>query len=231
MKRIPKEIEKQIIELRNEGFTTAHLMEKFNLTHRDIEGVIAKHRKKKGTYNLDHIEEKYIVNAELFEEVKPETVLDLFCGTGRFWHTNYSDKAKVIDNDTEKNIPCLLHCDALELLRLFKKMGTTFDMVDVDPYGCSGEYIELAIQVAKKALVITDGSIKKVFRTPNLCKGFMQNHYGIDKPLKRDAFNDVIEHIIKVAHEKYHKRLTVFTYLPKWKTCDRVWFTIEEEDN
>lgn len=224
---LTKEEIDEIIQLKEEGFTEAHLSKKFNVSRRQIEKVSRDIRINSDTYNGDHIQDKYEINREVFNIVRPKTILDPFCGVKQFWRNEYGKYSTIVDNDVNSRIKCDMHKDAKTLLNTLISINSSFDLVDIDPFKHTWKYIIPGIQLAQKALIITDCSIKSSIRFPDRVD-LLRKRYGIDKDLVYDGFKYyVIPRIIEIAKKEYNKDLSLYYHLP-WRTGDRAWFIVKE---
>lgn len=219
--------EKDIIKVSlEEGFTIKVIAERLNKSIETTKNLIGEYKKLTNTYNKDHIIEKHNLNLDFYYEVKPKDILDLFAGISRFWYTQCSEESTVIDNDTDTKISSMLHIDAAELLKAYSLSGKTFDLVDIDPYGCPAELIRDSIKVSSKGLIITFGE-KKSERFPNKFKKEYAPKYGIELPEDRKlTFTDILNKIISIGIEE-GKYLELYAYC-SWKTCNRAYFIIHQ---
>ena len=84
MEQAPREYTDQELEwikkLRSEGYTMKEIAKSVDRTHDAIKIKLKRLQKKEGTYNEKHQEEKYETNKRFMEELKPKTILDLYCG-------------------------------------------------------------------------------------------------------------------------------------------------------
>ena len=103
--------------------------------------------KKNGSYNKQHIEDKYNTNREFMELIHPKTVLDLYCWENMRWANNCN--ANVYSNDKNKEIPCEYHEDAERLITKLWLEWEKFDVIDLDPYWSAFECFDKAIRMSR----------------------------------------------------------------------------------
>ena len=218
---------KEIIELKEEGFSYKHLSKKYGYSEDLIKSWVTKQKKQTNTYNEDHIDEKYYINSEFFNAVNPESILDLYCGRNRFWATNYGSECKVISNDAledkEAKPDYKMNIKADQLLQAYLMVDKHFDLIDIDPYGSPKECIEAGIKLADKGLIITFGDFKnycKRFSTDK--KNLFKELYGINLSKKEVTIEHVAEYVIKLSDNK----LKVWDIV-SWRYCDRIYFIKE----
>lgn len=172
--------------------------------------------KKQNTYNSSHVEEKYNLNKEFLETIKPKTILDCYCGVKSFYK-----ELGAVTNDIDKNIEAMYHTDAFKLLCKMYIDNESFDLIDLDPFGSAYDCFDLAIKMAKKGLAITLGELghKRWKRLD-----FVERYYDI-KSLEEFNIDNLIEHIQQIGLRN-KKTLTVYKKV-EWKNTGRVYFTIE----
>ena len=222
-----KNIIKEIIELKEEGFSYKHLSRKYDYSEELIKSWVSKQRKQTNTYNSDHLEEKYQINSEFFNVINPKSILDLYCGRNRFWASNYGTKCKVISNDTlvdkDARPDYKMNIKADQLLQAYLMVDKHFDLIDIDPYGSPRECIEAGIKLADKGLIITFGDFKnccKRFSTEE--KNLFYEYYGIDLPKKKITIDHMAEYVIKLSNYKFK-----VWDISSWRYCDRIYFIKE----
>ena len=219
---------KEIIELKEEGFSYRHLSKKYGYSEELIKSWVSKYKKQNNTYNSDHIEEKYEINKDFFEAIKPDTILDLFCGRNRFWANNYGSKCKVISNDNLKDRKAdpdyKMTMNADQLLQAYLVVDKHFDLIDIDPYGSPRECIEAGVKLADKGLIITFGDFKTKKRFSSDIQNLFYETYGINLPKERITIEHLANFVTKLSNDKFK----VWGYV-NWRYCDRVYF-IRKED-
>lgn len=212
-----KEEEQWCLSLKEKGFSYKDIAVSVN---RDFTSVALKMKrlgKKNNSYNKKHVQEKYHLNNAFLEEIQPDSVLDVFCGSKKF----YSDKVKkVVTNDADEFIEADYNLDALKLLCLLYYQDKKFDLVDLDPFGSAYDCFDLAIKMARKGLVITLGEMGHL-RFKRL--DFVSRYYGIDN-IEEFSSDTIIEHIQKLGL-KNKKELVVFKKID-WNGISRVWFYV-----
>ena len=154
-------------------------------------------KKKYGEYNDPHREEKYRKNEMFIKLFNNEhlTILDCFCGKTKFYN-NLSKN--VHNNDINKEIKCDTNLDANNLLEKFIVERKKFDIVDLDPYGACILYLENALQVATKGLIMTLGEYghKRWNRLD-----FISKHYDITN-IEDLTIDNLISQIVEKAKNK-----------------------------
>lgn len=207
------------------GYANKVIAEELGCSVDQIKYKLSGIRKKDNTYNSDHVEEKYSINTDFFWDINPKSILDPFCGIKRFWKQFESKEVVVVDNDKEQKFSADFHEDAKKLLKTMFKLKVKFDMVDIDPYGDCFSCIDLAIQIAEKGLIITNGFLKNNrFESKKGKNSFFRINYG-------DSFIPTCEGLENYIIERaraFGKKLTVYAHCPKWKNCDRIWFIVEK---
>lgn len=207
-------------DLINSGYTLYHISKKYDITITQAKSILSKYKKESNTYNVDHIKVKYQINNEFFHCIKPKTILDLFCGRNRYWATNFGDKSLVISNDLLEdkfaNPDPGYNIDANILMNNFIANNECFDLVDVDPYNSPAEFIDSAIKLAVKGLIITFGDLPNVKRFKKY--DYFYKHYGITDSIENINIQSLAEYLV----EKTNNRFEIFEAY-SWKTCGRVY--------
>lgn len=208
---------KKLIE---EGYSNKEIAVSLNRSETSVSIKVKRLGKKQNTYNQKHIEEKYKLNALFVEEIKPKTILDLYCGINSYY-TSFAKPLKVITNDIDKNIKADYHEDAFKLICKLYYENQKYDLVDLDPFGSAYDCFDIAIKMAKKGLIITLGELghKRWKRLD-----YVGSHYEIEK-LEDFTIENLIKHIQKIGL-KNKKKLNVWKY-QEWQNIGRVYFTIE----
>jgi N2,N2-dimethylguanosine tRNA methyltransferase len=209
-----------MVELRDEGYKVREIAESIDRDYTVTSLQMKRIMKKLGRYNTTHLERKYEANREYIKHVNPSTVLDAYCGSYKFYTTEFPN-ITTTTNDSDKKVEADYNMEALKLLKKLDKEGKTFDVVDLDPYGSAVECFELAIKLATKGLVITLGEMghKRWKRLD-----FISKHYDIHT-LEDFTLDNLVRDIIKIA-EKQGKTLEVYER-SNWRNINRVWFIIK----
>ena len=211
----PREIE--WLELKaSQGFSAKEIAYSMDRTHTSVAIKIKRLSKKENTYNSKHIEEKYLINDSFLEEIKPNTILDLYTGKKNFYK-NYN----VTTNDIDENIDVEYHKDAFKLICELYAQGKKYDLIDLDPFGSAYDCFDLAIKMASKGICITLGELghKRWKRLD-----FVKTHYDINK-IEDFTILNLISYIQKIGLRN-KKKLIIFDY-KEWQNIGRVWFKIE----
>ena len=218
----------EIIDLKKEGFTYEHIAKKFNYSIGYIKQVISRYKKDKNLYNEDHRKIKYELNKEFFKEIKPKSILDLFCGENRFWDSTYGKRCKVISNDSLESKNAKpdpgMTLKANLLLQAYSSVNYKFDLIDIDPYGSPISCLENGIKLAKKGLIVTFGDYKNFKRYSNKYRNHFKVFYNIDLPKEEITINNLIDYVINLS-----KGTLEVWYVASWKTCDRIYFIKKKE--
>jgi hypothetical protein len=179
------------------------------------------------TYNQKHIIDKYSINHMFAHLIRPNTILDLCCGTENFWNILSEESEcplqfEVLTNDKNKNIQADMHKDApLAIAELYSK-NMKFDLIDIDTFGSPYDSIDLAIRIAKKGLILTLGELgHKRFKRLD----FVRDHYRITS-LKDFTTENIIKEIQRMA--RCHKKQLIPIVIREYKGISRVWFKIEK---
>ncbi len=220
-----KEIE-WIKNLADMGYSTIEIADSVDRTPVAVSIKLKRISKKNDTYNLGHLEEKYELNRAFLEEIKPKSILDLYCGVKSFY-TDSGIKSiykglNVTTNDIDENIEADYHKDAFKLICELYSNNKKYDLIDLDPYGSAYDSFDLAIKMAKKGLVITLGELghKRWKRLD-----YVKYHYGINS-LEEFTIENLIEEIIKIG-KRNKKNLIVWKYA-EWRNIGRVYFKVED---
>ena len=203
--------------LMEQGYTNKEIAVSIDRTEISTQIKIKRLGKKDRTYNEEHREEKYRINDEFIQHIKPSSCIDVYAGARSY----YEGKCCVIANDKDEKAETLYHMDALKFCCYLYEKNRTDDIVDLDPFGSAYDCFDLAIKMAKKGLVITFGELghKRWKRLD-----FVSRHYGI-KTLEDFTLDNLIEHVQMIG-QRNKKSLQVFAKR-EWRNIGRVWFTIE----
>lgn len=218
----PRKWTKEEIEwtkkLINEGYSNKEIALSLDRSETSVSIKVKRLSKKQNTYNHKHVEEKYKLNTMFLEEIKPKTILDLYCGVNSF----YKD-LNTTTNDIDKNIEAEYHEDAFKLICKLYYENKKYDLIDLDPFGSAYDCFDLAIKMAKKGLVITLGELghKRWKRLD-----YVGSHYDIDN-LEDFTIENLIEHIQKIGL-KNKKELIIWNY-KEWQNIGRVYFIVKEK--
>lgn len=206
-----------ILSLKQQGFSIRDIAESVGRSETSISIKMKRIGKTNQKYNRNHVAEKYRLNQMFLDEVKPDTILDLYCGTKSFYKG-----MNVTTNDIDKNIEADYHCDSFKLLCELYAQGKKYDLVDLDPFGSAYDCFDLAIKMARKGVVITLGELghKRWKRID-----FVKSHYGIES-MDDFTFDALIEHIQMIGRRN-KKELTIWA-AREWQNIGRVWFTISD---
>lgn len=216
----PREWTKNEIEwvkdMLTQGYSLSEISESTGRSEASLSIKIKRLGKDERTYNREHIYEKYYYNSLFADCVKPETALDLYCGTKQFWK-QYCD---CVTNDKDKAITADYNEPAERLIHKLYYDGNSFDLIDLDPFGSAYECFDLAIKMARKALVITLGELgHKRFKRLD----YVSRYYGIHS-LEDFTAENIIAYIQQIGRRN-KKELTVWD-VKEWKNIARVYFLV-----
>ena len=205
--------------MKDKGFTNAEIAESMGRTETSISIKLKRIGKKVDTYNEKHREEKYATNREFFNAYQPSTILDAYCGTERWWLTNCPQCA-VISNDANKEISATYNLPAEKLVAKLYAEDCSFDLIDLDPFGSAYDCFDLAIRMAKKAIIVTFGEMghKRWKRLD-----FVRRYYGIEN-LSDFATSRLIDEFRRIGWR--HKKDCVPIIVKEWPRISRVYFEI-----
>jgi hypothetical protein len=174
--------------------------------------------KKEGSYNKKHVDEKYKLNQRFFDVIRPETLLDMYCGEKDWWR---GVVPVVTSNDSNKKINADYNEQAERLIHKLYYEGGRFDVIDLDPYGSAYECFDCAIKMAEKGLIVTFGEMgHKRFKRLD----FVSRHYGI-RSLEDFTIENLILEVEKIGRRN-KKRITPIL-IGNWNRISRVYFKIE----
>jgi hypothetical protein len=137
------------------GLSLAEIAKQLNRS----ETALAIKRKRLGkenrTYNDKHKDEKYEANLTYLQALKPKSILDLYAGPKSFYRGLVE---KVVSNDLIYDGHDYKDEAKYVLAQIYAKRER-YDVVDLDPFGSAFDCFELAVQVAKKGLIVTFGEL------------------------------------------------------------------------
>jgi hypothetical protein len=206
-------------KLKSEGVSVPDIAKQLGRTNTSVSIKLKRLTKSDDSYNVAHRDDKYIYNEKFLSVIRPKTVLDVFAGNSFYKNHN---GIMVTDNDKDSKFGCTYSMDAFKLLCKMNYDGAKFDIVDLDPFGSAIDCFDLAINIAKKGIIITLGEMghKRWKRLD-----FVRRWYDINT---LDDFTT--DHIILKLQERalcYKKRITP-VYIRDYKLISRVWFSIED---
>lgn len=206
-------------DLLNKGYTIKEIAESVERTVTSVAIKVKRLGKKDGSYNADHVKEKYEINQKFLDEIDPITALDCYAGEKDFYFDALQYRS--LSNDINRDYDTTYHMDACKLLCKLYSEDNTFDLIDLDPYGSAYDCFDLAIKMAQKAIVITFGELghKRWKRLD-----FVSRYYGITN-LEDFTLQHLIEHVQMIGRR--NKKNLVVCYQKEWRNIARVWFKIE----
>ena len=219
----PREWTDQEIEwiqkMRADGFSNEEIGQSTGRTAVSIQIKLKRIGKTEDTYNEHHLRDKYQCNVEYYNRLKPDTILDMFCGVKSYWRTNTT--AKVTTNDQNDEIAADYHERAEMLIHRLYYEGNKYDVIDLDPYGSAYECFDLAIKMATKGIIITFGELghKRWKRLD-----YVSLYYGITT-LEDFTLKTLVDHCEMIARR--NKKTLVPVISRTWDRIGRVWFEIK----
>ena len=205
---------KWVQDMIQKGFTASQIAESIDRTATSVSIKIKRLGKKDGTYNAEHIDDKYDANDEFLKFIQPNSILDLYSG-----EESYYKGYNITSNDINDSTDADYHMDALECIcRLYP---TKYDLVDLDPYGSAYDCFDLAIKMARKGIIITFGELghKRWKRLD-----FVSRYYGI-KSLEDFTIENLIDHVLMIGRR--NKKNLIPYIIKEWNKIGRVYFVIE----
>ena len=208
-----------LYKMKDMGFSNAEIAKSMGRTEVSIGIKIKRLGKKNGRYNDAHRDEKYAANQLFLDTYKPEDVLDLYCGRESWW-SNHATSGVVETNDIDESVKANNHKPAERLIAELYGRGCTFDLIDLDPFGSAYDCFDLAIRMAKKAIIVTFGEMGHR-RWKRL--DFVRYRYGIDN-LSDFTTERLISEFRRIGLT--HKKELVPVIVKEWPRISRVYFEI-----
>jgi tRNA G26 N,N-dimethylase Trm1 len=214
-----KQEEAWIKKLQKDGYKLNEIAESVGRTPTSVSLKLKRISKKTEKYNDKHRDRKYKVNEQFLELIKPKSVLDAYCGTGKFYNGRVKN---VITNDIDNTIEADYNLEAFKLLCLMNYEGKKFDVVDLDAFGSAYDSFDLSMKIAKKGLIITFGEYghKRWKRLD-----FLRRTYGIES-LEDITVDNMIAEVQRIAAK--NKKVAKVEFIGNYKHIFRVWFSLEE---
>jgi len=172
------------------------------------------------TYNEKHQLQKYLANRKYLNDLKPNSVLDLYAGS-KSYYINKVDS--VTSNDKNKSFNTTYNLNAFDLLCKLYLDKATFDLIDLDPFGSAAENIYLATKLANKGLIVTYGELgHKKFKRLD----YVSKFYNINT-LEDFNLKNLINHTKLIAKQN-KKVLEVHTAYMFYAGLGRVYYKVNE---
>ena len=211
---------KWITDMRKNGYSMSDIALSTGRTEVSISLKMKRLGKKRNTYNTSHVNEKYEINRWYADMLKPDTMLDLYCGEKSFWHNSGLIK-RVFTNDYNNTFNADYHEKAEMLIHKLYYERKSYDVIDLDPFGSAYECFDLAMKMAKKGLIVTFGEFgHKRFRRLD----YVKSRYGISS-YEEFTLENLINGLQNIARQN-KKKLEV-VYAKSWLNIARVWFVIK----
>ena len=209
-----------ITSMRDKGYSNEEIAISTGRTPISISIKLKRLGKKNDTYNEHHLSDKYSLNRDYANIIKPDTLLDLFCGLKSYWR-NSGLVANVTTNDSDETISADYHEKAEMLIHKLYYEGNSYDVVDLDPYGSAFDCFDLAIKMANKGLIVTFGELgHKRFKRID----YVKRYYGIEK-IEDFTLANLVAVLEGIANRNKKHLEVVFSR--SWDRIARVYFRIE----
>ena len=196
--RWTKEEEDWCWKLYKEGYSYKDIAESVGRKENSVSIKMKRLKKANGEYNKKRIEDICNVNDMYMEymnnKYKEVTVLDVFDGLNKY----YSTKGyKVIENNKNTSIKADYNMDGGKLLITLASKNEKMDIVDIDSFGACITYLEDALKIAEKGIILTFGELghKRWKRLD-----FVSKHYNI-KDLEDITLENLIENVLNKAKD------------------------------
>jgi len=172
------------------------------------------------TYNEKHQLQKYLANRKYLNDLKPNSVLDLYAGSKSY----YINKVlNVTSNDKNKSFNTTYNLNAFDLLCKLYLDKKKYDLIDLDPYGSAIENIYLATKLATKGLIVTYGELGHIkFKRLDFVSRFYNIH-----TLNDFTFDNLIKHTKLIAIQN-SKELTIHSAYRFNKNLGRVYYLVND---
>lgn len=172
------------------------------------------------TYNEKHQLQKYLANRKYLDDLKPNSVLDLYAGNKSY----YINKVlNVTSNDKNKSFNTTYNINAFDLLCKLYLDKKKYDLIDLDPYGSAIENIYLATKLATKGLIVTYGELGHIkFKRLDFVSRFYNIH-----TLNDFTFDNLIKHTKLIANQN-SKELTIHSAYRFNKNLGRVYYLVND---
>lgn len=222
VKNIPRQWTNDEIEwclrLRNEGYSVTEIADSIGRDKVSTSIKLKRLTKKDNTYNQEHLTDKYALNEEFYNLIKPTSILDVYSGVKQYW----ANKGVLcISNDIDTSLNADYHMDALKFVCQEYLGGRRYDLIDLDPYGSAFDCFDLVLKMADKGLIVTYGELgHKRFKRLD----YVRNSYEID-----DLTDFTIDNMILKTQEiarHNHKELIVYK-VGNWRNISRVYYMIK----
>jgi len=172
------------------------------------------------TYNEKHQLQKYLANRKYLDDLKPNSVLDLYAGS-KSYYINKVDS--VTSNDKNKSFNTTYNLNAFDLLCKLYLDKKKYDLIDLDPYGSAIENIYLATKLATKGLIVTYGELGHIkFKRLDFVSRFYNIH-----TLNDFTFDNLIKHTKLIAIQN-SKELTIHSAYRFNKNLGRVYYLVND---
>ena len=219
-RRWTKEEVNMLKKYSDQNKTAKDLAKELNRTETSVYLKIKRLALDNNTYNQKHQLPKYLANRKYLDDLKPNSVLDLYAGNKSY----YVDKvSNVISNDKNKNFNTTYNLNAFDLLCKLYLSKKKYDLIDLDPYGSAIENIYLATKLATKGLIVTYGELGHIkFKRLDFVSRFYNIH-----TLKDFTFNNLIKHTQLIATQN-NKELKIHSAYKFNKNLGRVYYLVND---
>tara|TARA_Y100001937_G_scaffold77490_1_gene105105 strand:- start:489 stop:1190 length:702 start_codon:yes stop_codon:yes gene_type:complete len=200
------------------GLSLAEIAKQLNRTETAI-GIKRKRLSKQNrTYNYKHVDEKYDANLRYLQKVKAKSVLDLYAGPRSFYRGIVE---KLVSNDLRYDGHDYKDEAKYVLAKIYAKRER-YDVVDLDPFGSAFECLELAVQVAKKGLIVTFGELGHRRWKRN---DYIKRTYRI-YDIERLNLITLAAYVDEVAMRYKKRAVTCMSY--DWNNIGRIYFELQD---
>ena len=208
-------------KMKDEGFSVKQIAESMERSEVSISIKLKRLGKKNDTYNSSHVDEKYATNDAFFNMIKPNSVLDMYCGVKSYWNSR-GDIPEVVTNDKDTSISAVFNEKSEKLIHYLLWQNKRFDIVDLDPYGSAYDCFDCAVKMAEKGLIITFGEMgHKRFKRLD----FVKSHYNIDT-IEDFITDNLIKEVQRIGC--MNKKQLTPVFIKEWNRISRVYFSIEK---
>lgn len=227
--RLGKLDKETALKLFKEGSSMMQIANLQNIMYSDVFNFINQLRKKDYTYlesklNKKEGHKKHQLDKEFVKFLKPTSILDAYAGNSKVY-----DSSITISNDINKEVKTQFHLPADKFLYEMSQQKSSFDLVDLDPFGCCHDCWEMSIRLAGKGIIISYGEVpiwrykcKDTFYWKKILGDYSKyatNIHGLKYAL--------ISQTIAIG-EKYHKLLIPWHIsMPHWFWM-RVYYAVKE---
>lgn len=226
--RIGKLDKAEILNRYKNNQSIRSIANQLNLMYDQVFNVVNEYRKNNYEYLQGKIsgkegQKKFQLDKDFVKYLQPKEILDVYAGT-----SNTYPKDITITNDINPKCNTKYHMDALEFCKQFS-YDSTFDLVDLDPFGECNKVWKEGIRLANKGIIISYGELK----TYRYHKGDSEYWKPILGKYNLDYINNIhslkyalIKRTIELGVENGKNLIPWYIWLPTW-TWMRVYYEIK----